>query len=138
MTRLQFAKGTYSIELVSRQEPPPTKFAVCIQTDDADLLTPEPKCNSFDRENTVGPTARERDEKRFQICSERMSTAIQAELPPELLAQARAFVEAGWATDVNELLAEALRRHLESHSSQLSETFIRADVEWGLNGDECR
>ena len=51
-----------------------------------------------------------------------MSTAIQAELPPELLAQARAFVEEGWATDVNELLAEALRRYLESHSSQLSET----------------
>ena len=54
----------------------------------------------------------------------------------ELLAQARAFVEEGWATDVNELLAEALRRYLESHSSQLSETFIREDVEWGLNGDE--
>lgn len=65
-----------------------------------------------------------------------MSTAIQAELPPELLAQARAFVEEGWATDVNELLAEALRRYLESHSSQLSETFIREDVEWGLKGDE--
>ena len=39
-----------------------------------------------------------------------MTTGIQAELPPELLAQARAFVEEGWATDVNELLAEALRR----------------------------
>ena len=67
---------------------------------------------------------------------ERMSSALQAELPPELLAQARAFVEEGWATDVNELLAEALRRYLESNSSQLSETFIREDVEWGLNGNE--
>lgn len=65
-----------------------------------------------------------------------MSTPIQAELPSELLAQAQAFVEAGWATDVNELIAEALRRYLESHSSQLSETFIREDVEWGLNGNE--
>ena len=64
-----------------------------------------------------------------------MSTVIQAELPPELLAQARAFVEEGWATDVNELLAEALRRYLESHSSQLTETFIRDDVAWGLNGN---
>jgi hypothetical protein len=82
-------------------------------------------------------TAPKRDEKRLQICyAERMSTAIQAELPPELLAQARAFVEEGWATDVNELLAEALRRYLESHSSQLSETFIREDVEWGLKGNE--
>jgi hypothetical protein len=68
------------------------------------------------------------------ICyAERMSTALQAELPPELLAPARAFVEEGWATDVNELLAEALRRYLEYHSPQLSETFIREDVEWGLN-----
>ena len=33
-----------------------------------------------------------------------MTAAIQAELPPELLAQARAFVEEGWAKDVNELL----------------------------------
>jgi len=65
-----------------------------------------------------------------------MSTVIQAELPPELLAQARAFVEEGWATDVNELLAEALRRYLESHSSQLTESFIREDVAWGLNGNE--
>ncbi len=64
-----------------------------------------------------------------------MSTVIQAELPPELLAQARAFVEEGWATDVNELLAEALRRYLESHSSQLTETFIRDDVAWGLDGN---
>ena len=72
------------------------------------------------------------------ICAilSRMSTVIQAELPPELLAQARAFVEEGWATDVNELLAEALGRYLESHSSQLTEKFIREDVAWGLNGNE--
>lgn len=82
-------------------------------------------------------TVPKRDQKPFQICyAVPVSTAIQAELPPELLAQARAFVEEGWATDVNELLAEALRRYLESHSSQVSETFIRDDVQWGLNGDE--
>jgi hypothetical protein len=85
----------------------------------------------------VGLLPRSADEKRFEICyADCMSTAIQAELPAELLAQARAFVKEGWATDVNELLAEALRRYLESHSSQLSETFIREDVEWGLDGDE--
>ena len=65
-----------------------------------------------------------------------MSTAIRAELPPELLTQALAFVEEGWCTDVNELLTEALRRYLESHSSQLAEAFIREDVEWGLKGNE--
>ena len=54
-----------------------------------------------------------------------MKTAIQAELPQELVTQARAFVEQGWAGDFNELLAEALRRYLESHSSRLAESFIR-------------
>lgn len=46
------------------------------------------------------------------ICHKnRMKTAIQAELPHELLSQAKAFVEQGWAGDMNELLAEALRRY---------------------------
>lgn len=65
-----------------------------------------------------------------------MKTAIQAELPNELVSQARAFVEEGWVGDFNELLAEALRRYLESHSSQLTESFLREDVAWGLHGKE--
>jgi len=65
-----------------------------------------------------------------------MKTAIQAELPQELVTQARAFVEQGWAGDFNELLAEALRRYLESHSSRLAESFIWEDVSWGLHGRE--
>ncbi|MSQ73824.1 MAG: CopG family transcriptional regulator [Betaproteobacteria bacterium] len=64
-----------------------------------------------------------------------MKTAIQAELPPALVAQARAFVEEGWADDLNEVIADALRRYLESHSSQLAEIFIREDVAWGLSGN---
>ena len=65
-----------------------------------------------------------------------MKTAIQAELPQELVTQARAFVEQGWVGDFNELLAEALRRYLESHSARLVESFIREDVSWGLHGRE--
>jgi hypothetical protein len=65
-----------------------------------------------------------------------MKTPIQAELPPELVSQARSFVEDGWASDMNELLAEALRRYLESHSSRLAESFLREDVAWGLRGRE--
>jgi len=63
-----------------------------------------------------------------------MKTAIQAELPERLVADARAFVEEGWVGDFDELLAEALRRYLESHSSRLAESFIREDVNWGLRG----
>ena len=65
-----------------------------------------------------------------------MKTAIQAELPEQLVADARAFVAEGWVGDFDELLAEALRRYLESHSSRLAESFIRDDVNWGLRGRE--
>jgi hypothetical protein len=63
-------------------------------------------------------------------------TVIQAELPPELATRARSFVEEGWASDFNELLAEALRRFLESHSSQLTESFVINDLQWGLHGND--
>jgi len=61
-----------------------------------------------------------------------MKSAIQAELPNDLVPQARAFVEQGWAGDFNELLAEVLRRYLDSHSSRLAEWFIREDLIWGV------
>ena len=63
-------------------------------------------------------------------------TTIQVELPPELTARARSFVEDGWASDFNELLAEALRRFLESHSARVTEAFVMSDVLWGLHGGD--
>ena len=61
---------------------------------------------------------------------------IEAELPAALAAQARAFVAEGCASDLDELLAEALRRFLESHASELTEAFMKEDVQWGLHGDD--
>ena len=63
-----------------------------------------------------------------------MKTEIYAKLPPALVAQARRYVDQGWAGDFNELLTEALRRYLDSHSLQLAEEFVRQDVAWGLSG----
>ncbi|MES2924236.1 MAG: CopG family transcriptional regulator [Verrucomicrobiota bacterium] len=63
-------------------------------------------------------------------------TVIQAELPPELTARARSYVEEGLAADLNELLADALRRFLESHSARATETFAMNDVQWGLHGND--
>jgi Arc/MetJ-type ribon-helix-helix transcriptional regulator len=63
-----------------------------------------------------------------------MSTPIQVTLPEELLSKARQFVEDGWAVDFDNLMAEALRRYLESHEPELTEAFVREDVEWGLHG----
>lgn len=63
-------------------------------------------------------------------------TTINISLPDELLAQARQYVSDGWTTDINELLANALRRYLESHDSVITEGFVREDIAWGLHGDD--
>ena len=65
-----------------------------------------------------------------------MKTAVQAQLPQELVARARAYVEDGWAADLDALLTESLRRYLDSHSAKLTEGFVREDVKWGLHGRE--
>lgn len=61
---------------------------------------------------------------------------IQAQLPPELMARALSFVEEGWASNLDELLVESLRRFLESHSSRMTESFVLSDVQWGLHGND--
>ena len=63
-----------------------------------------------------------------------MKTTVHAEIPDALLSQAQALIDQGWAADFDELMADALRRYVESHSQALSESFIREDVEWGLRG----
>lgn len=65
-----------------------------------------------------------------------MNMPIQAQLPDVLIAKAQELVSAGWATDLNALLTDALGRYVESHSVQLSEQFIQEDVHWGLHGEE--
>ena len=61
---------------------------------------------------------------------------MKTALPERLVEDARSFVEKGWVGDFDELLAEALRRYLESHSSRLAESFVGNDVAWGLRGRE--
>ncbi len=63
---------------------------------------------------------------------------IEAELPAALAAQARAFVAEGCANDLDDLLAEALRRFLESHASELTEAFMKEDAQWGLHWRRLR
>lgn len=63
-------------------------------------------------------------------------TIVQAELPPELTEQAMNFVKEGWASNFNDLLADALRRFLESHSARVTEAMVLSDVQWGLHGKD--
>jgi Arc/MetJ-type ribon-helix-helix transcriptional regulator len=64
------------------------------------------------------------------------TTTVQAQIPAGLLAQMEALVEAGWFTDLNDLLLDALRHYLESRRPELIERFTQADVEWGLHGTD--
>ena len=65
-----------------------------------------------------------------------MSTTIKTELSDKLFQQAQSMVECGWVSNMDELIAESIRRYLESHQESISERFIKEDIEWGLHGRE--
>ena len=65
-----------------------------------------------------------------------MPNLIQAEIPDGLLQQANALVSQGWASNVQEVVNESLRRYLESHQDVLAERFVRDDVTWALHGED--
>lgn len=65
-----------------------------------------------------------------------MTTLIHTEIPDQLAQQAQRMVERGWAANVESIVAESLRRYLESHQETLTEQFINEDVEWGLKGND--
>ena len=48
--------------------------------------------------------------------------------------QAQTLVKQGWASNMEEVVNESLRRYLESHQDVLTESFIQEDIEWGLHG----
>lgn len=64
-----------------------------------------------------------------------MNTAVKAEIPNQLWQQAQNLVQHGWASNLQEVINEALRRYLDSHQEVLAESFIHEDIEWGLHGD---
>jgi Arc/MetJ-type ribon-helix-helix transcriptional regulator len=63
-------------------------------------------------------------------------TTVQATLPTRLLAQVQSLVAEGWFQDMDDLIADALRRFLDTHRPELMERYILEDVEWGLHGEE--
>ncbi len=57
-------------------------------------------------------------------------------LPPRLAKEAEEYIQSGWASDLNTLIIEALRRYLEAHQIELQERFVLEDIEWGLHGND--
>ena len=67
---------------------------------------------------------------------ETQTTRIQTDIPTSLFSQAQKLVDAGWFSNIDEMVLDALRRFLDCHRQELMEDFIKEDVKWGLNGDE--
>ncbi len=65
-----------------------------------------------------------------------MSTLIKTEIPDQLCQQEQNMVEQGWIENMDALIAEAMRRYIESHQQTISERLIREDIDWGLHGKD--
>jgi Arc/MetJ-type ribon-helix-helix transcriptional regulator len=59
---------------------------------------------------------------------------VQTQIPDQLLRQAQYLVQQGWVANMDDLIAESMRRYMESHYESMTERFIREDMEWGLHG----
>lgn len=64
------------------------------------------------------------------------TTTIQTTLPTQLAEQMETLIREGWFPNTDALIAEALRRFLDTHRAELMERSIREDVEWGLYGTD--
>ena len=61
---------------------------------------------------------------------------IEMEVPEKLYEKAMGLVKDGWFRDEKDIFAEAIRRFLDSHQSDLMAQHILNDVEWGLRGQD--
>ena len=65
-----------------------------------------------------------------------MTTLVETKIPDQLWQQAQNMVQQGRINNMDALIAEAIRRYVESHQQILSERFIQEDIEWGLHGED--
>jgi Arc/MetJ-type ribon-helix-helix transcriptional regulator len=61
---------------------------------------------------------------------------LETKIPPRLAREIEALIEAGWYSNLDSVVLEALRRFADSHRTELMEAFAREDIEWGLSGRE--
>ena len=64
------------------------------------------------------------------------NTTVEAVLPTRLVAQMEWLVAEGWFPGIDDLIADAVRRFLETHSPELIENYVWQDVERGLHGTD--
>ncbi len=61
---------------------------------------------------------------------------LNIEFPDELARRLDRFVRDGWAVNEQQAIVEAMRRFLDSHRPELTESQVMADVQWGVHGRE--
>ena len=61
-------------------------------------------------------------------------TTIQTQISDQVWQHEQYLVQKGWVNNMDDLIAESMRRYLESHSESMTKRFIREDMEWGLHG----
>jgi hypothetical protein len=61
---------------------------------------------------------------------------LSIECPDSLADRLTDLVREGWVADEQQAVIEALRRFLDSHRPELTESQVLADVEWGLHGND--
>lgn len=59
---------------------------------------------------------------------------ISAELPEKLFVDMKTVINDGWFSNEDDLIIEAIRRFIDTHQANLTEKFVKEDVEWGLHG----
>ncbi len=61
---------------------------------------------------------------------------VETVLPARRVAQMQVLVDEGWFRDLDHLIADAVRRFLETHTPELMERYIWQDVEGELHGKD--
>ena len=52
------------------------------------------------------------------------TTTVKAVLPTRLVAQMESLIDLGWVPDMDDLIADAVRRFLETHTPDLLEHYM--------------
>lgn len=61
---------------------------------------------------------------------------IMIACPNSLADQLEALAREGYVADQQQASIDAIRRYIEAHRPELIESQIRADVQWGLRGED--
>jgi hypothetical protein len=63
-------------------------------------------------------------------------SALCIDISPQIYNDVQTRVMDGWFKDIESVVEEAIRRYIESHPVDITDKFIKEDIEWGLHGTD--